>query len=91
MQIIELNGYTMSEKKEIAKRYLCTKKTKENGLTEAQIAFTDEALSQIIDNYTLEAGVRSLERHIGTVCRKVAFAYADCPNLEKITVDGAAV
>ncbi|MBO5782775.1 MAG: endopeptidase La, partial [Clostridia bacterium] len=91
MEIIELNGYTMSEKKEIAKRYLCPKKIKENGLTEAKIAFTDEALGEIIDNYTLEAGVRSLERHIGTVCRKVAVAYADYPNLEKITVDGAAV
>ncbi len=91
MEIIELNGYTMSEKKEIAKRYLCPKKIKENGLNEDLVAFSDEALVSIIDDYTLEAGVRSLERQIGTVCRKIAVAYADDKSMQKVTVDGAAV
>ncbi|MBQ9081687.1 MAG: endopeptidase La [Clostridia bacterium] len=91
MEIIELNGYTMNEKREIAKRYLCPKKIKENGLSEEQVFFTDEALTSIIDDYTLEAGVRNLERHIGTVCRKIAVTYADNKDMEKVTVDGKSV
>ena len=76
MEIIELSGYTPDEKGEIAKRYLVPKKRRENGLKEDQIRFTDGALSAIIDGYTMEAGVRSLERTIGTVCRKAAVRIA---------------
>ena len=76
MEIIELSGYTPDEKEEIAKRYLVPKKRKENGLTEKNIRFTDGAIAAIIDGYTMEAGVRSLERTIGTVCRKAAVRIA---------------
>ena len=91
MEVIELNGYTMPEKTEIAKRYLCPKKIKENGLSEEQVSFTEGAIRAIIDNYTLEAGVRNLERNIGSVCRKIAVTVADAPDTGKVTVDEAAV
>ena len=76
MEIIELSGYTPEEKEEIAKRYLVPKKRRENGLTEENIRFTEGALAAIIDGYTMEAGVRTLERTIGTVCRKAAVRIA---------------
>ncbi len=76
MEIIELSGYTPQEKEEIAKRYLVPKKRKENGLTKENIRFTGGAISEIIDGYTMEAGVRSLERTIGAVCRKAAVRIA---------------
>ena len=76
MEIIELSGYMPDEKEEIAKRYLVPKKRKENGLSAQNIRFTDGAISAIIDGYTMEAGVRSLERTIGTVCRKAAVRIA---------------
>ncbi len=91
MEVIELNGYTMPEKIEIAKRYLCPKKIEENGLSEEQISFTDGAIRSVIDNYTLEAGVRSLERNIGTSCRKIAVSFADDQSMPKVTVDEAGV
>ncbi len=72
MEIIHLPGYTRLEKLEIARRYLVPRQIEENGLTTANIRFSDAALSKIIGEYTAEAGVRSLERTIGTVCRKVA-------------------
>ena len=86
MEIIELSGYTPEEKEEIAKRYLVPKKRKENGLTEENIRFTDGALAEIIDGYTMEAGVRTLERTIGTVCRKAAVRIAKGEE-SKITVN----
>lgn len=76
MEIIELSGYTAEEKEEIAKRYLVPKKRKENGLQEGQLDISDGALADMIDGYTREAGVRSLERTIGTVCRKAAVQIA---------------
>lgn len=76
MEIIELSGYTPQEKEEIAKRYLVPKKRAENGLTERNLKITGSALSALIDGYTMEAGVRSLERTIGTVCRKAAVRIA---------------
>ncbi len=72
MEIIRLHGYTEVEKLEIAKQYLVKKQREATGLTEKQLVFTDEALQEIIGNYTREAGVRNLEREIGNVCRKVA-------------------
>ncbi|MBE7088948.1 MAG: endopeptidase La [Clostridiales bacterium] len=72
MELIELNGYTQEEKVEIAKRYLVPKKRTANGLEEADICLNEEVLNAIIAGYTREAGVRSLERKIDTVCRKVA-------------------
>lgn len=76
MELIELNGYTQEEKREIAKRYLVPKKREANGLKEGQIAFGDDALDEIISGYTMEAGVRNLERNVDAVCRKAAVKVA---------------
>jgi len=77
MEVIELAGYTDEEKLEIAKRHLIPKQIRENGLTSAQIAFTDEAILLVARSYTHEAGVRNLERELGRVCRKVARAVTE--------------
>ncbi|HKQ76561.1 MAG TPA: endopeptidase La [Blastocatellia bacterium] len=72
LEIIRLAGYTEREKMEIAKRHLAKKQAANNGLKEEQIVFTDEGLKTIIEFYTREAGVRNLEREMGSICRKVA-------------------
>ena len=77
MEVIQLAGYTAAEKLEIAKRYLVPRQIERNGLTSGRIAFTEPALRAIIADYTREAGVRQLEREIGTVCRKVARQVAE--------------
>ena len=86
MELIELNGYTLDEKKEIAKRYLVPKKMKENGLPEGILELTDDAIVAVIEGYTMEAGVRNVERQIGSVCRKIAVRYAENRDMEKQTV-----
>lgn len=77
MEVIELTGYTQEEKREIAKRYLIPKRCALNGLNTKSIKISDGAIDAIISGYTLEAGVRELERQIDAVCRKVAVAKAD--------------
>jgi ATP-dependent Lon protease len=77
MEVIELAGYTVEEKLEIAKRYLVPRQIERNGLPEGKIEFADDALKAIIEGYTREAGVRNLERQIGSVCRKLARGYAE--------------
>ena len=77
MEVIELAGYTEEEKLEIAKRYLVPRQIERNGLKKSWLAITDKALRVIISDYTREAGVRNLEREIGTVCRKVARQVAE--------------
>jgi ATP-dependent Lon protease len=77
MEIIFLSGYTEGEKIAIAKNYLIPRQVKENGLRTEEISFTLEALQAIIRSYTREAGVRSLEREIGSVCRKVVTTIAE--------------
>ena len=72
MEVLQLPGYTELEKVEIAKKFLSPKAIKATGLTTKQLTFTDEAFQTIIQRYTREAGVRSLEREISSVCRKVA-------------------
>lgn len=72
MEIINISGYTLQEKTEIAKVHLMPKQIKENGLKEEQIKITKQAIEKIIEQYTRESGVRSLEREIGSVCRGVA-------------------
>lgn len=72
MEIIKLAGYTESEKLAIANYYLIPRQIRENGLRESEIHFTEEGVKKIIRTYTREAGVRNLEREIGSVCRKVA-------------------
>lgn len=77
MEIIQISSYTEQEKLEIAKKYLIARQRKENGLETDDIRFAPDALRRIIAEYTREAGVRELERLIGTVCRKVAKAVVD--------------
>ena len=77
MEIIFLSGYTEGEKVAIANSYLIPRQVKENGLRIEEISFTPEALQTIIRSYTREAGVRGLEREIGSVCRKVVTTIAE--------------
>ena len=77
MEVIQLAGYTEDEKLQIAKRYLVARQVERNGLKKSWISFSDAALRTIISDYTREAGVRGLEREIGTVCRKVAREVAE--------------
>src|SRR5271169_1520540 len=85
MEIIELQGYSEEEKLHIARRYLVPRQVEENGITAEQIEFPDEALRYVIRHYTREAGVRSLERTIGTICRKQARRLAE-GKTEKLVV-----
>ncbi len=77
MEIIALAGYTIDEKLHIARKYLVPKQVAANGLRPSQVAFDDAALHEIITSYTVEAGVRNLEREIGSVCRKLARKVAE--------------
>ncbi len=72
MEILRIPGYTEAEKAQIAKRFLVRKARESAGLVESNLTFTDEAITHIIRHYTHEAGVRSLEREISSICRKVA-------------------
>jgi len=86
MEVIQLAGYTEEEKLQIARRYLVPRQMERNGLTARRIAFTDPALRVIISDYTREAGVRQLEREIGTICRKVARQLAEGTLKRKVTI-----
>lgn len=77
LEVLFLPGYTEDEKVMIAKRYLISKQTKANSLTEEEILFDDDALKTMISDYTREAGVRNLEREIANVCRKIAKEVAE--------------
>ncbi|HSM86352.1 MAG TPA: endopeptidase La [Candidatus Limnocylindrales bacterium] len=77
MEIIELQGYTEDDKYHIAERYLVPKQIEENGLTREQIEIPEDAVRFVIRHYTREAGVRNLERNIGTLCRKQARRIAE--------------
>jgi len=72
MELIQLAGYTEEEKLHIAKRFLLPRQRHEHGLTAKQVKITDAGLRGVIGRYTREAGVRNLERQIGTICRKIA-------------------
>jgi ATP-dependent Lon protease len=88
MEVIRLAGYSDREKLEIAKRYLVPRQTTENGLNAAQLKITDEAIELIASRYTREAGVRQLERTVGSVARKVALRVAQ-GQVENVTVTAA--
>lgn len=77
MEVIHISGYTITEKMQIAKRYLVPRQLEVNGLTAAQCEINDEALRSIIRDYTREAGVRNLEREIGSVLRHAAVLIAE--------------
>jgi ATP-dependent Lon protease len=86
MEILELPGYIEEDKLAIAKAYLVRRQMSENGLTPGEINFTDDTLRELIRSYTREAGVRQLERELGSVCRTVATRVAEGLK-ETITVD----
>jgi ATP-dependent Lon protease len=86
MEVIALAGYTEEEKLQIAKRYLVPRQIERNGLKRSQIGFSDAGLKEIIGSYTREAGVRNLEREIGTACRKVARQVAEGRHRRKLSV-----
>jgi ATP-dependent Lon protease len=86
MEIIELQGYSEEEKVHIAFRYLIPRQIEENGITTEQIEFPEGAVRNVIRHYTREAGVRSLERTIGTICRKQARRLAE-GKTEKLIVN----
>ncbi len=87
MEIIEISGYTNEEKVQIAKRYLIPKQIKLNGLTDKKVEFTDQAIREIIEGYTMESGVRNLEREIASVIRKIATKVAEKPRTRKQVLD----
>ena len=72
MEVIQLSGYTMSEKLAIAQQFLCPRQLKQHGLNARRISFEEETLRCVIEKYTREAGVRNLEREVATICRKIA-------------------
>jgi ATP-dependent Lon protease len=86
MEVIQLAGYTESEKLEIARRYLVPRQIERGGLSARRIAFTDRGLEAIISGYTREAGVRQLEREIGAVVRKIALRVAEGDATRKVSV-----
>ncbi|MEO8458518.1 MAG: S16 family serine protease, partial [Chloroflexota bacterium] len=77
MELIELSGYTEHEKLQIAKRYLLPRQITDNGLPAESVHMTDGAIREVIRSYTREAGVRNLERELGSVCRRVARRIAE--------------
>ena len=88
MEVLELPGYTANEKLMIAKQYLVPRQLETHGITPDQLSIADEAIYQVIEQYTREAGVRNLERELGSICRKVARKIAegnDAPT--QVTVD----
>jgi ATP-dependent Lon protease len=90
MEIIRLTGYTQEEKLRIARLHLIPKQTKENGLSDEQIEFTDDAVGAVISGYTKEAGLRNLERELAAICRKVAVKVAR-GEAERMVIDPAKV
>jgi ATP-dependent Lon protease len=91
LEIIELPGYTRQEKKMIARKFLVPKQLDDHGLTNDRCEVTDDALFEIVDSYTREAGVRNLEREIGSVCRAVAVKVAEGQAKDHEVIDPAMV
>lgn len=86
MEVIELSGYTDIEKKEIAKRYLVKKALAQNGVSPEWMTISEDAIMEIIHNYTRESGVRALEKGINAVVRKVARAFVEDPAHKRVHV-----
>jgi ATP-dependent Lon protease len=86
LEILEIPGYTRSEKLMIARQFLIPKQIEEHGMSDAQIKFDDPAIGEVIDSYTREAGVRSLEREVGSVCRGVAVKVAEGETKDQVLI-----
>ncbi|OJJ37221.1 hypothetical protein ASPWEDRAFT_38892 [Aspergillus wentii DTO 134E9] len=84
METISLSGYTTVEKRHIAKRHLIPKQVTANGLSDGQVALSDEVIDKTITSYTRESGVRNLERELGSICRHKAVQYADAGDADKL-------
>ena len=91
MEVIELPGYTETEKIKIARAHLLPKQLEAHGLTADRVELDDAALEQVVSQYTREAGVRNLERFIASLMRKTARAFAEDPESRKLTIDSAFV
>ena len=78
MEVIDISGYSVKEKVQIALNYLIPKQIEENGINEKVIEFSEPVVTNIVQEYTMESGVRNLERCVGSVCRTVAYDYAIC-------------
>ena len=90
LEVIQLSGYTEEEKTQITQQHLVPKQVVRHGLDETKIEFTSQAIEDLIRHYTKEAGVRSLEREVGAVCRKTARYWAKkSDSLSKVVVDSA--
>ena len=90
MEIIQLSGYTENEKLQIAKQYLIPRQLRENSLRQGEIEFSEKAIAAIIRSYTRESGVRSLEREIGGICRKIVTRITE-GKTEKVVIDAEMV
>ncbi|RIL09409.1 MAG: endopeptidase La, partial [Proteobacteria bacterium] len=88
LETIYISGYTTEEKMQIAKRFLIPKEMEENGLEKVQLTFSEESLLFLIEHYTREAGVRNLDRELGSLCRKLARGYAESKKItQRVTSD----
>jgi ATP-dependent Lon protease len=81
LEVIQIPGYTLEEKQKIAERFIIPRQLKENGLDREMVSFKPSAISYLIERYTAEAGVRGLEREIGSLCRKIVKRYVSEGNL----------
>jgi ATP-dependent Lon protease len=91
MDVIDISGYTRNEKRHIARDYVAPKQLESHGLSPERLEFTDEGIEKIVDSYTREAGVRGLEREIGSVCRWGAMQVAEGKDLRGVKVTGELV
>jgi len=91
MEVIECPGYTRAEKLNIAKEFLCPKQLSAHGLTDERLDFQQEGIERIIDSYTREAGVRGLEREVGSVCRAAVMRIAEGESDLRLVADAPAV
>ena len=94
MEVIDIDGYSIDEKLEIAKRYLVPRQIKDNGISKEIIEFQDPEIKTVITEFTMESGVRNLERAIGSICRVAAYRYViekDQKSFKKIIVDNAVI
>ncbi len=90
MELIYISGYTQTEKLQITLKHIIRKQIENNGVSPSQIEFTEDGLNYLINHYTREAGLRNLEREVGSICRKVAKEVV-MGSKEKFTIDSKAI